>query len=97
MKATVVLTWALLLGMTGCAAPSRVVEINPGVYSLSVGAMGIEGGEAAARNKALADAAAYCGAHSGGQLNVQNAESKGPADWGSAAGSATVVFRCGVP
>jgi len=60
---------------------------------MSVGALGIEGGEAAARNKALAGASAYC-AERGQQLSVQTADSKGPVEWGSAAGSATVVFRC---
>jgi hypothetical protein len=36
--------------LASCAAPAQIVQINPGLYSLSVGALGIEGGEAAARN-----------------------------------------------
>ena len=81
------------LAVAGCAAPAQVVQINPGLYSLSVGALGIEGGEAAARNKAFTAASNYC-ANQGHQLNVQNMGSKGPVEWGSAAGSATVMFRC---
>jgi len=89
---------SLLIGgvltlLAGCAAPSQVVEIDPGVYSLNVGALGIEGWEAAARNKALANASAYCAAR-GQQLSLQSADSHGPVEWGSAAGSASVVFRC---
>ena len=81
------------LVVAGCAAPARVVQINPGIYSVSVGALGIEGGEAAARNKAFTAASDYCAgiAH---RLDVQDMGSKGPVEWGSAAGSATVVFRC---
>jgi|GEM_PF-6715652 len=79
--------------MCACAAPSQVVQINPGVYSLSVGALGIEGGEAAARNKALASASTYC-AQKGQQLSLEQQSSHGPVEWGSAAGSATVVFHC---
>jgi putative hemolysin len=82
-----------LILLMGCAAPAQVVQINPGLYSLSVGALGIEGGEAAARNKALAAASNYC-AGQGHQLSVQDIGGKGPVEWGSAAGSATVVFRC---
>lgn len=81
------------LGLTGCAAESQVVETNPGVYSLSVGALGIEGGEAGARNKALSAASAYCG-RDGRKLNLQAQQSHGPVEWGSAAGSATIVFGC---
>jgi putative hemolysin len=86
-------TIGLLAALTGCAAPSQVVEINPGVYSLNVGAMGIEGGEAAARNKALAAASAYC-AQKGQQLSLDQQSSHGPVEWGSAAGSASVTFHC---
>lgn len=82
-----------LLSTAGCAAQAQVVQINPGVYSLSVGALGIEGGEAGAKNRAYATEAAYC-ASQGQQLNVQNEDSHGPVEWGSAAGSASVVFRC---
>jgi hypothetical protein len=89
--------WVLGLVLVGsCAAQSQVVQINPGIYSLSVGAAGIEGGEAAAKNKALASASAYCSAQ-GRQLSVQQEDSRGPVDWGSAAGSATVTFRCVSP
>jgi len=79
--------------LAGCAAPAQVVQIDPHTYSLSVGAMGIEGGEAAARNKALATAAAYC-TGLGRQLHLQQESSHGPVEWGSAAGSASVSFQC---
>ena len=93
MRRSLAIGIVVLLSATGCAAPAQVVQINPGLYSLSVGALGIEGGEAAARNKGLAAASTYC-ARRGQQLNVQQVDSKGPVEWGSAAGSATVVFRC---
>lgn len=83
---------ALIL-VAGCAAPSQVIQVQPGVYSLSLGAMGIEGGEAGARNKALTAASNYC-AGLGQKLSVQSQDSHGPVEWGSAAGSSTVVFRC---
>jgi len=83
----------VLFSAAGCAAPAQVVQINPGLYSLSVGALGIEGGEAGARNKALVAASTYCTGR-GQQLNVQKIDSAGPVEWGSAAGSATVVFQC---
>jgi len=79
--------------LTGCAAPAQVVQIGPDRYSVNVGALGIEGGEAEARNKALAAASSYCAAK-GRQLNVTNLDSKGPVEWGSAAGSASVTFQC---
>jgi putative hemolysin len=71
-----------LMLLTGCAAPAQIVQINPGLYSLSVGALGIEGGEAAARNKALTAASNYC-ADQGHQLSVQNIGDKGPVEWGA--------------
>ena len=83
----------VLPSIFGCAAAAQVVQIGPGLYSLSVGALGIEGGEAGARNKGLAAASIYCSGR-GQQLNVQNINGRGPVEWGSAAGSATVVFRC---
>jgi hypothetical protein len=84
---------AVAAALSGCAAPSQVVEIDPGLYSLNVGALGIEGGEAAARNRALVAASAYC-TKQGQHLSLQGENSKGPVEWGSAAGSATVTFRC---
>ena len=83
----------VLFLVAGCAAPAQVVQISPGLYSLSLGALGIEGGEAAARNKALVAASTYC-AGLGQQLSVQRVDGAGPVEWGSAAGSATVVFQC---
>jgi hypothetical protein len=83
----------VLFSVVGCAAPPQVVQINPGIYSLSVGALGIEGGEAGARNKALAAASNYCAGHKQ-QLSVQTIDGAGPVEWGSAAGSATVIFQC---
>lgn len=79
--------------LAGCAAESQVTEIDSGLYSLNVGALGIEGGEAGARNKALAAAAKYC-ASTSRHLSLQTQDSHGPVEWGSAAGSATVTFRC---
>jgi hypothetical protein len=93
IKALKVLIGGVVLALAACAAPARVVEINPGLYSLSVGALGIEGGEAAARNKAFEAAAHYC-AEQGRRLSVQDMGSKGPVEWGSAAGSATATFQC---
>lgn len=84
---------SLLVSTAGCAAPAQVVQTNPGVYSLSVGAMGVEGGEAGAKNKGLAAASHYCGGL-GKRLDVQEISSKGPVEWGSAAGSATITFKC---
>ncbi len=83
----------VLLSVGSCAAPADVTEIGPNRYAVNAGAMGIEGGEAAARNKALAAAADYCN-QTGRQVNVLNLGSKGPVEWGSAAGSASVVFEC---
>jgi len=79
--------------LSACAAPAEVAQIDPNRYSVSVGAMGIEGGEAQARNKALKTAADYC-ANLGRQINLLHLESKGPVQWGSAAGSATAAFEC---
>ena len=94
MNKNALLSGALAIALlAGCAAPAQIVQTNPGLYSLSVGALGIEGGEAAARNKALTAASNYC-ASQGHQLNVQTIGGKGPVEWGSAAGSATVVFQC---
>jgi hypothetical protein len=80
---------------TSCAAPAEVVQIGPGRYLLNVGAMGIEGGEAGARNKAADGASKYCGAM-GRQLNVTKLDSRGPSDvlGMSAAGSASIEFQC---
>jgi hypothetical protein len=92
MKRTIALV-LLVAGVGGCAAPAEVVQIGPDRYSVNVGALGIEGGEAEARNKALASASNYCsGIHR--QVNVLTLSSKGPVEWGSAAGSASVVFQC---
>jgi len=88
-----VISLAVSLVLTGCAAPAEVAQIGPDRYSVSVGAMGIEGGEAAARNKVLAAASDYC-AKQGRQLNLVSMQSKGPVEWGSAAGSASAVFQC---
>jgi putative hemolysin len=79
--------------IAGCAASTQITEVNPGVYAVNVGAMGIEGGETAARNKALAAASSYCAAQ-GRKLSVQSQQSRGPVEWGSAAGSASVTFAC---
>lgn len=92
MRKTVIVGLSTAL-LGSCAAPAQVIQIGPDRYSVNVGAMGIEGGEAAARNKALAAASDYC-AGMGRQLNELSLQSHGPVEWGSAAGSASVVFQC---
>lgn len=82
-----------LIFAADCAAPAQVTQIGPDRYSVNVGAMGIEGGEAAARNKALAAAADYC-TNQGRRVSLVNMQSKGPIEWGSAAGSASAEFQC---
>ena len=84
---------ATLLLVTACAAPAEVTQIGPDRYAVNVGAMGIEGGEAQARNKALRAASEYCEKR-GEHLNVINLDSRGPVEWGSAAGSASLEFQC---
>jgi hypothetical protein len=86
---------AIAVLVASCAAPAEVVRIGPDRYLLNVGAMGIEGGEAGARNKAATAAAKYC-ATLGQQLNVTKLDSRGPSDvlGMSAAGSASVEFQC---
>jgi len=83
----------VLVFAVACAAPAQVTQIGPDRYSVNVGAMGIEGGEAAARNKALAAAADYC-TQQGRVILLVNMQSKGPVEWGSAAGSASAEFQC---
>jgi hypothetical protein len=79
--------------ISGCAASAKVVQIGPDSYALNVGAMGIEGGEAGARNKGVATAGEFC-AKQNRLLNLVKIESKGPVELGSAAGSASLSFRC---
>jgi hypothetical protein len=90
MRARTLLTALAVASLVAaCAAPAQIVQISPGLHSLSVGALGSEGGEAAARNQAFLTACQYC-VGQGNQLSVQDLGSKGPIEWGSAAGSATV-------
>lgn len=84
------------LALASCASPQGVIETNPGVFTLSANALGIEGGEAAARTKALRMASDYCSAR-GSKLDVQAVATRGPAEWGSRAGSADITFLCRAP
>ena len=84
---------AIVVSCASCAAPAEVTQIGPNRFSVNVGAMGIEGGEAQARNKALQAAADYCNGQ-GTQMQLIGLQSKGPVEWGSAAGSATATFEC---
>lgn len=83
----------LVIALSSCAAPAEVNQIGPNRYAVNVGAMGIEGGEAEAKNKALAAANEYC-ADLGKQVSLVNLQSRGPVEWGSAAGSASAIFEC---
>jgi uncharacterized lipoprotein YajG len=75
--------------LTGCASSSGVVEVSPGVYSVTSTAITSFGGAGTAKGDAYKRAQATCAAKGERmELVSQNADAN------FASGSADVTFRC---
>lgn len=75
--------------LSGCASSSGVVEVSPGVYSVTSSAITSFGGSGTAKGDAYKRAQATCAAK-GKRMDLVSQN----ADANFASGSADVTFRC---